>query len=225
MKRGAVSRHRSKISRELNALSNPFEAGQTQVADQENGWTAEEAAAMNDAPQSELDEVDTPEALDDEPEDTVADGVTTKVAPEKTAKEPKAPARALPPEGLITPVAFAKVLTEHLSEKQYRNKNGFVGRVTSEDGTAGAVDLKINPIPPQCIYSMINQGNKPNAKNPVPTYVSAHDGTVYKSGEQPEGTALARINLMKSDESLAWWDAKDERVAASKTAKAEADKK
>jgi len=147
MKRGAVSRHRSKISRELNALSNPFEAGQTQVADQENGWTAEEAAAMNDAPQSELDEVDTPEALDDEPEDTVADGVTTKVDPEKTAKEPKAPARALPPEGLITPVAFAKVLTEHLSEKQYRNKNGFVGRVTSEDGTAGAVDLKINPLP------------------------------------------------------------------------------
>ena len=198
--------------------NNPFEndTQHVEATDPTTGWTADEAAAVNDAP---LAEVDTPEALDDEAEDTVApeaagEGAKTEKAAEKT---PKAPARPAPPEGYITPVQFAKVLTEHLEAKGASNKNG---PITAKSATSPG-----NPIPPQYIYSMINQGNKPNAKNPVPTYVSAHDGTVYKTGEQPEGTPLARVNLMDSSEALAWWDAKDERVAASKAAKAEADAK
>jgi hypothetical protein len=196
------------------AVTNPFGAEQgtdTPVVDTENGWTAEEAAAVGDT--EELNEVDTPEALDDEPEDTVDASATPVSEGAKPAAAPKAPARPAPPTGLITPVQFAKTLTEHLEAKGFSNKNG---PVTSKSDTSPG-----NPIPPQYIYSMINQGSKPNAKNPIPTYVSAHDGTVYKTGEQPEGTPLARVNLMKADEGLDWWDAKDARVAASKTAKAE----
>jgi hypothetical protein len=217
-------KHRSRIAKDLSALSNDTTTNfgteqHTQAVDPVTGWTAEETAAVADEQGNvevpALDEVDTPEALDDEAEDVaVPDGEGAKPATEKVAK---APARVAPPEGYITPVAFAKVLTEHLSGKKYQNKNGFVGRAA--DGAT--VDLKVNPIPPQYIYSMINQGNKPNAKNPVPTYVSAHDGQVYKTGEQPEGVALARVNLMDATEALAWWDAKDERVAASRQAKAE----
>jgi hypothetical protein len=191
-------------------LSNPFDTETAEpITDTENGWTASEAAAVN--------EVDTPEALDDEPEDTADASASEGAKPEKVAKEAKAPARAAPPEGLITPVQFAKVLTEHLEAKGATNKNG---PITAKSATSPG-----NPIPPQYIYSMLSQGAKPNAKNPVPTYVSAHDGTIYKTGEAPEGTPLARVNLLKQDEALEWWDAKDARVAASKTAKAEADKK
>jgi hypothetical protein len=182
------------------------------VADAENGWTANEAAAVGH--EDAVAEVDTPEALDDEAEDTVADGAAGEGAKqEKAPKEPKAPARATPPDGLITPVQFAKVLTEHLEAKGFSNKNG---PVTAKSATSPG-----NPIPPQYIYSMLSQSQKPNAKNPVPTYVSDHAGNVYKTGEQPEGTPLARVNLLKETEALAWWDEKDSRVAASKTAKAE----
>jgi hypothetical protein len=177
----------------------------------------------DDAAEAGLAEVDTPEALDDET-DVVPTGTVSEGA--KPTKEPKAPARPTPPATHITPVAFAKELTKHLADKSFQNKNGFVGRTT--DGSA--IDLKINPIPPQYIYSMINQTHKRNAqgeltaKNPLPTYVSGHGGEIWPTGEQPEGTPIARINLLILDEALAWWDAKDARVAASKADKAAKEK-
>jgi hypothetical protein len=205
-------KHRSQIAKDLSALStdthNPF-------ADSESTQPVDQPVPATEGDIEELDEVDTPEALDDEAEDTAAPA--SEGATPATPAAPKAPARPAPPQGYITPVAFGKILTEHLAAKSYQNKNGYVGR-TSDGAT---IDLKVNPIPPQYIYSMINQGNKPNAKNPIPTYVSAHDGTVYKTGEQPEGVALARVNLMDATEALAWWDAKDARVAAGRQAKAE----
>lgn len=55
---------------------------------------------------------------------------------------------------------------------------------------------------PQVIYSYIR--NTAKGKNPLPTY--------------EEG---GRQNLLKLDEALAWWDAKDERVSARKANAAE----
>jgi hypothetical protein len=167
----------------------------------------------DEAAEAGLSEVDTPEALDDEadelPAGSATAGATDKAKAEKT---PKAPARAAVPDGYIAPVAFAKVLTAHLEGKGSANKHGLIN--------------KDNPIAPQMVYSYLNQSNKPNSKNPIQTYVSVADGTVYKTGEQPEGAVVARENLLNSDEALAWWDAKDGRVAASKEAqKAKADKK
>jgi hypothetical protein len=195
-------------------LSNEGVATEDSVAEQ--GWVPEPNSTdenYGDAGPNVIQDVDTPEELDDET-DVVPE--TTGEGAKSTTATPKAPARATPPDGYITPVAFAKILTKHLAEKSYQNKNGYVGR-TSDGAT---IDEKINPIPPQYIYSMLNQGNKPNAKNPIPTYVSGHNpGEVWKTGEQPEGTPLARVNLLDPTEALAWWDAKDERIAASKKAK------
>jgi len=220
MKRGAVSRHRSKISRELNALSNPFDTDtktEEPVVDPENGWTADEAAAVGST--EELDEIDTPEALDDEAEDTVTpEAAATAGEGAKPEKAPKAPARPTPPEGLITPVQFAKELTKHLEAQGKSNKNGPI--------TSKSAESPGNPIPPQYIYSMLSQSAKAGAKNPIPTYVADHQGNVFSTAEAPKDDQgnlkpLARVNLLKLDEALKWWDEKDARVSASKQAKAE----
>jgi len=85
-------------------LSNPFDTDtktEEPVVDPENGWTADEAAAVGST--EELDEIDTPEALDDEAEDTVTpEAAATAGEGAKPEKAPKAPARPTPPEGLIT---------------------------------------------------------------------------------------------------------------------------
>jgi hypothetical protein len=165
---------------------------------------------------AELAEVDVPEALDDET-DAPAEGTTTATT-EKPAKAPKEPKRDAPPEGFITPVDFAKKLTEHLQAKGVSNKNGPI--TAKSDTEAG------NPIPPQYIYSTLNQSK--DSDKGMPTYVSFKDGSVHATKDAPAATTenpISRVNLLKLDEALAWWDAKDARVAASKVAKAEKDAK
>jgi hypothetical protein len=131
---------------------------------------------------SDLD-VDAPDG--DEAEDTVAEG--TEAAPtDKPTKAKKESTRPPVPEGYISPVQFAKVLTEH------KIKNG-----TLEEGKV---------IAPQVVYSYI-KNNPADGKYPFPARTDV------------EGRAL----VLKADEGLKWWDEKDARVKAQKTAKAQRD--
>lgn len=153
-------------------MSNPFE--DTMVED-----TAPEVEDLDlDVDTASDDVEDTVEATDDKPEK----------AP-KAPKEKKGPARPPVPEGKVTPVQFAKILTEHLEAKGASNK-------------AGLITAASNPVPPQMVYSYIR--NNSSGKNPLP---------VYSEG--------GRENLLIVEEALGWWDAKDERITASKAAKAE----
>src|SRR5690242_13962642 len=102
---------RNRQHRGSTAMSNPFE---------DNVPTS--AVATEEAPPAELAEVDTPEALDDETDEVPATAAGEGAKPQAEKKE-KAPARATPPEGYITPVQFAKELTKHLSDKEFKNKN------------------------------------------------------------------------------------------------------
>jgi hypothetical protein len=116
--------------------------------------------------------------------DTNAEVEDVSGATETTESTPKTPARPPVPEGFVTPVGFAKLLTAHLREREPEHKE----------------------IPPQQIYSMIRNASK---ENPFP---------VYEEG--------GRKNLIKAQEGLAWWDAKDQRVAERKAnAAAKAEKK
>jgi hypothetical protein len=164
-----------------------------------------------ETPTEDVPEVDTPEALDDEETDAPAETTTTEKA--AAPKAEKKPARPAVPAGYIAPVEFAKRLTEHLEKQGKSNKNGPITTKSAE--SAG------NPIPPQYIYSMINQSRRESSKNPIPTYVSTKDGQIFKTGEAPEGTKIERENLLVLEEALGWWDAKDRRVAASKAEKAQ----
>lgn len=194
-----------------STVTNPFNApaaDEQTVTDQPADTTATETPAptVEEIPvaDEELNEVDTPAQNDEELETVNAPAAASgEGATPAPAKAEKAPARPEVPSGYITPVQFAKALTKHLAEKGVSNKNGKIGR--KEDDT---IDLNHNPIPPQYIYSVLNQGKKAGAKNPLPSY--------------SEG---GRENLLKLEEALAWWDAKDQRVADSKTAKAEKEAK
>jgi hypothetical protein len=154
-------------------MSNPF--GETATADVEDNDALSELE--NTEVQADLD-VDTPDASDE-----IEEVPGSPEVAEKPAKAAKAPARPPVPEGYVTPVAFAKILTEHL-----RNKGKLAGD---------------KEIAPQMVYSYLNNSNKEGSKYPWQSY-----------------SVGGRDNLLKVDESLAWWDAKDERVASRKTAKA-----
>ena len=100
------------------------------------------------------------------------DELDTPAPDTNPATATKEPARPAVPEGYVSPVNFAKALSEQLGKE----------------------------IKPQVIYSYIKNGGK---ENKLPTY--------------EEG---GRANLLKLDEALAWWTAKDTRVAAQKEAAA-----
>jgi hypothetical protein len=140
-------------------------------------------------PNSDFD-VDTPEA-----EDVVAEPVAEGTAEAPKAKEKKEPSRPPVPEGKVSPVQFAKILSEHKTKK---------ARETDPE----AAEITIAP---QVVYSYI-KNNGEGSKNPFPA-------------EKSEGRAA----VVDADAALAWWEAKDARVAASKAsaaekAKAKADK-
>jgi hypothetical protein len=116
-------------------------------------------------------------------EDTVGQAATTDETP---AKEKKESTRPPVPEGKVSPVAFAKVLSEHLTAKA-RETNSEAAEIT---------------VAPQVVYSYI-KNNGPESKNPFPA-------------EKAEGRAA----VVDPQAALAWWDAKDARVAAQKTAAA-----
>jgi len=170
--------------------SNPFDSNED-VANVGTLLEVEPTSDLEDAEaEAQLDletdvDVDTPSEAD-EPE--------TVVAPEKAKAKEKAPTRPPVPEGFVSPVAFAKILSAHLTEK---------ARATNP--TADAIDIA-----PQMVYSYMKNADpdKKGVKNPWPRYSSG-----------------GRENLLKVDESLAWWDAKDERVRESKATKAEKEAK
>ncbi len=174
-------------------MSNPFSTGPVAAENEAVGTVAvqePETLTNTEAAPEELGEVDTPSESDEV--DTVPQGATeTKEKPAKAAKEP---ARPPVPEGYVSPVAFAKILSGHLSKKATEK---------AREADPNAEEVKIE-IKPQMIYSyMKNAHPSTNSKNPWPRY--------------SEG---GRENLLKVEESLAWWDAKDARVASSKETQA-----
>lgn len=109
-------------------------------------------------------------------------------------KEKKEPARKPVAEGYITPVDAAKKLSEHLTAK------------AQESGAIGTNE-KIE-IRPQIVYATL-KSNGEKSRNPIPQYTD------------PALTG-GRQCVLKLGEFLAWWDAKDERVASRKVKKVEA---
>jgi len=126
----------------------------------------------------------------DAPQGDAEDTIATQpeaVEGEKPAKEKKESTRPPVPEGKVSPVAFAKLLSKHLTEK-----------AQAADPNAEAIEVK-----PQVVYSYI-KNNGEGSKNPFPATKS-------------EGRAA----VVDADAAIAWWDAKDARVAASKQAQAD----
>jgi hypothetical protein len=130
-------------------------------------------------------DVDAPEA-----EDVVAEPVAEGTADTPKAKEKKESTRPPVPEGKVSPVAFAKILTEHL-----RKEHESLGKRLADDKS----------VAPQVVYSYI-KNNAEGSKNPFPA-------------TKAEGRAA----VVDAEAGLAWWDAKDVRVAEGKKAKAEKD--
>jgi hypothetical protein len=117
-------------------------------------------------------------------EDTVAVPVEGETKTE--TKETKSTRPAVP-EGKVSPVQFAKILSEHKT-KQAREQDPNAAEVV---------------VAPQVVYSYI-KNNGPQSKNPFPA-------------EPAEGRAA----VVDAQAAIAWWDAKDARVAATKQAAAE----
>lgn len=140
-------------------MTNPFDEDATTPE-----TVTEDVTSETEAVEENLD-VDTPE-LEEADEADAPEATTETAKADKPAKKEKAPARPPVPEGFITPVAFAKVLSELPGAKE---------------------------VPPQYVYSTIR--SSASGKNPLPTY--------------SEG---GRNNLLKLEEALAWWDAKNKRV-------------
>jgi hypothetical protein len=188
--------------------SNPFDT--EEVTDLQTNEDVEvEAELAEDGDVPEVKDLDVDAATEDEEKEEVDEKPAAAPGAKAADKEPKKPARPSIADGYITPVAFAKALTAHLEAKGESNRTGLINDK--------------NPITSQMIYSYIKNSTKDNAKNPWPTY----DDPTLTGG---------RALVLKLDESLAWWDAKNDRVAASKVkaaekaekaaaAKAEADKK
>jgi hypothetical protein len=136
-------------------------------------------------------DVDTPD--EDDEADTVAEGTAEAPKDAKAPKAKKESTRTPVPEGFISPVQFAKVLTKHLQEQHATN-------------TAGVpISVESNPVPPQVVYSYIN--NNKAGKNPFPaTY-----------GDTSKGE---RAVILKAEDGLKWWDELRDRVAKGKEEKA-----
>ena len=146
---------------------------------------SENTATVNE-PDFDVD-VDAPAAI--ETEDTVEAPAENA---EKPTKEKKESTRPAVPEGKVSPVAFAKILTEHLRK---------------EHETLGVRLQEGQSVAPQVVYSYI-KNNGPESKNPFPA-------------TKAEGRAA----VVDPQAGLEWWDAKDLRVKAQKSAKAEKDAK
>jgi hypothetical protein len=134
-------------------MTNPFAEDET--------TTPETEAVTSDVTETveENLDVDTPE-LDEVSEGDETDAPEATTAAEKPAKKekaPKAPARPPVPEGYITPVTFAKLLTEKALE-------------------AGGKE-----VPPQYVYSTIR--SSASGKNPLKTYSEGGRDNLLKPDE------------------------------------------
>jgi hypothetical protein len=103
--------------------------------------TKEKTVTTNTQTEPNFEDVDVDAPVAIETEDTVAE----TPAKEEKAKEPKAPARPPVPEGKVSPVHFAKILSKHLTER----------------------DGEERTVAPQVVYSYI-KNNGPESKNPFP---------------------------------------------------------
>lgn len=159
------------------------------------------------------------QSTDVQPADVVStDTSTTEVpevdipTPEALADETDMPASA--GEGVVPKPVTPKAAPAKATAPKKTLPDGYVmpvafARALTEHLAAKGASNKhglvstTNPIPPQFIYSVIKNSQRTGTKNPLPTYEI--DG---------------QSNLIKLEEGLAWWDTKDERVAASKVANA-----
>jgi hypothetical protein len=117
--------------------------------------------------------------------------------------EPEAPAA----EGEGKPAAKAKpASTRPPVPEGFISPVAFAKELTKHLRAKGKLG-EADEIAPQMVYSYLKNANKAGSKNPWPSY--------------SEG---GRDNLLKLQESLDWWDAKDARVAERKTNKAEKEK-
>jgi hypothetical protein len=130
-----------------------------------------------------LDEVDTPEL---EEVDMPTEEVDTPKATKKVNKAGGA-TRAPVPNGYITPVAFAKLLSDKL---------------TREAVERGELDPETEEIriAPQMVYSWVKAGKNESAQYPLKSY-----------------TEGGRDNLLKQDEAFKWYAERQERIAQRKT--------
>lgn len=156
------------------------EYGEDDIPNSGEDTDTEFASDLDAAVETDPD-VDTP-AEDDEVEE-VPSGTAAAPADPKAEKPKKESSRPAVPEGYVSPVQFAKILTEHLRANGKLDEN--------------------QEVRPQVVYSYI-KNNGPDSKNPFPA----------KKGE--DVGAPGRSVVLKAQEGLDWWDAKDERVAKGK---------
>lgn len=160
--------------------------------------TEPEVIDFESAPVEVVEEVD---VVDDEAEDVQVEAPEATAEGEKPKNE-SAPKRGDLPEGLITPVAFAKLLSQPIDGNP-ENKDDSNYRYThSKTGD--------HTVAPQMVYSYLKsvKGSKD------PNKLTIKDGVVDSNG-------MARNNILVQDEALAYWDAKNKRTAESKEAAAE----
>jgi hypothetical protein len=178
---------------------NPFDDENTVVNDNTQVDQLVGDEQINDVDTNDYDaDTDFAGAPEDDEQDVVPADATPQAKGDKPAKEKKESTRPPVPEGYISPVDFAKRLTEHLRKDH------------PELGVRLAGDKVIAP---QVVYSYI-KNNPSEGKFPFPQYKGEDVG------------APGRAVVVKETEGLEWWDTKDLRVKNQKAAKAqkEADK-
>jgi len=164
---------------------NPFDSPSesTTVEDANVDEAANAAVETDEAADVDVD-VDGTDGEVEETETVDAAPPTKGNVVKKNATTKKASTRPAVPDGYVSPVAAAKELSKHLTEKAHA-----AGSIKDDE------EIEVRP---QIVYSYI-KNNGPTSKNPIKTY--------------EEG---GRVNLLKLDEFLAWWDEKDARVATRK---------
>lgn len=161
-------------------MGNPFEGNKPEATVE-----VDEAAVVE--PDADLDvDAGTEDGPEDTPEAAPAkvSGTVKKVG-ETKAKTAKNPVAA----GYIAPVAMAKKLSQHLTEK---------ARAAGQIGADEEIEIA-----PQILYATL-KNNGEGSKNPIPQYTDPAITGGLKS-------------VVKEDEVLKWWDEKDARVASRKS--------
>jgi len=134
-------------------------------------------------------EVVTPE---DGETDVVAEG-DTGTKPAKEAKAPKEPARGDLPEGYVTPVGFAKIISEPKDGNKENKEPSNWYHTSGKDGS--------HEVRPQMVYSYMKNAPKED-QFPVTT--------VKDSLEKDR-------QVVKPEDGIAWWNRKNDRVGERKT--------
>jgi len=181
-------------------MSNPFDGGDTTESETAVATLDPQAEAETaDEADADLDvDVDTAAETNDEVETIATPPVIKGATVKKVGEKATTSTRRPVAEGYVAPVEAAKALSRHLTTK---------AREAGQIGEDQEVEVK-----PQVMYSYI-KNNGPESKNPLPRYTDA-------------ALTGGRECVVKVEEVIEWWEAKDTRVAERKAnAKAKADKK